>query len=160
MSIYEKLWAWPENVKDIITQAGDYLQYILPIAFITYQACFGTHDVSIKFILALGTALALMSLIKGLFNNDRPREVGTDDNPDLDFDWSPREGNSFVSGHSTAAMTSALAFFHINVYVGIATVLLAIFVGFSRIVAKAHWIRDVVCAFILSLIVSYAYYFL
>lgn len=160
MSIYEKVWAWPEEIKDLIAKTGDYLQYILPIVFITYQACFGQHNVSINFVLSLATALALMSLIKGLFNNDRPREVGTDDNPDLDFDWSPREGNSFVSGHSTAAMTSALAYFCINAYAGSIAVLLAIFVGFSRIVAKAHWIRDVVCAFILSLIVFYLYFFL
>lgn len=160
MSIYEKVWAWPEEIKDLIAKAGDYLQYILPIVFITYQACFGQHNVSINFVLSLATALALMSLIKGLFNNDRPREIEGDDNPDLDFDWSPKEGNSFVSGHSTAAMTSALAYFCINAYAGSIAVLLAIFVGFSRIVAKAHWIRDVVCAFILSLIVFYLYFFL
>lgn len=159
MSIYEKLWAWPENVRETITEAGDILQYILPIFFIAYQACFGTHLVSIVFVLSLGTALILMSLIKAIFNNARPRELNTDDNPDLDLDWSPTEGNSFVSGHSTAAMTSALAYFYINEYFGAVAVLLAVFVGFSRIVAKAHWLRDVLCAFALSAAIVLLYYY-
>lgn len=162
MSIYEKLWSISEDIKEDIQDTGDYLQYALPIFFISYQACFGTNHVSQIFAVSLAVALLLMTLIKGLFNNPRPREVNTDDNPDLDLDWSPDEGNSFVSGHSTAAMCGGIWMFQINWLFGVLGVILALFVGFSRIVVKAHWLRDVLIAYLL-VIINYAicvFYFL
>lgn len=151
MSVYEKLWALPESVKAVIKDWGDYLQYILPILTLVLSIFFMSHHFLWVYVGYFAVSMAVMMLAKALFDNDRPREVedseDPDDNPDLDLDWSPDEGNSFFSGHSSSAMSGAIPAIWINPWLGAFMVVLACFVGFSRIVAKAHWIRDVVCAF-------------
>ena len=151
MSIYEKLWALPENVKDVIQDWGDYLQYILPILTLVLSIFFMSHHFLWVYVGYFAVSMAVMMLSKAIFNNPRPREVedfeDPDDNPDVDLDWSPDEGNSLMSGHSAAAMSGAIPAIWINPWLGAFMVVLACFVGFSRIVAKAHWIRDVVCAY-------------
>lgn len=150
MSIYEKLWALPIDLKEKITKAGDYLQKIIPITTLLVALVFMPHHFVWVYVGYFAVVMALMSLLKAMFNNPRPREVGTDDNPDLDLDWSPDEGNTFVSGHSSAGFGGALPAFWINPWLGAVLFVLACFVGFSRVVAKAHWIRDVVGAFVLA----------
>lgn len=154
MSIYEKLWALPESVKDVIKDWGDYLQYILPILTLVLSIFFMSNHFLWVYVGFFAVSMAVMMLSKAIFNNPRPREVeeseDPDDNPDVDLDWSPDEGNSLMSGHSASAMSGAIPAIWINPWLGAAMVVLACFVGFSRIVAKAHWIRDVVTAFVSS----------
>lgn len=154
MSIYEKLWALPESVKDVIKDWGDYLQYILPILTLVLSIFFMSHHFLWVYVGYFAVSMAVMMLSKAIFNNPRPREVeeseDPDDNPDVDLDWSPDEGNSLMSGHSASAMSGAIPAIWINPWLGAVMVVLACFVGFSRIVAKAHWIRDVVTAFVSS----------
>ena len=166
MSIYEKLWALPENVKDVIQDLGDYLQYGLPILTLVLSLFFMPHHFLWVYVGYFAVSMAVMMLAKALFNNDRPREVedseDPDDNPDLDLDWSPDAGNSVYSGHTSAAVCGAYPAFYIDPWLGGVMIILACFVGFSRIVAKAHWIRDVVLAFVVNLIlwVGVVYFFL
>lgn len=151
MSIYEKLWAIPEETRDVIKDCGDYLQYILPITTLVLSYFFMDHHFLYVYVGYFAVCMALMMLSKAIFNNPRPREVedseDPDDNPDLDLDWSPDAGNSFFSGHSCSAMAGAIPALWINPWLGAVMVVLAVFVGFSRIVAKAHWLRDVLVAF-------------
>ena len=153
MSIYDKLWSIKDSVKEDLTALGDNLRFALPVAFIVTQACFGDHNTSRVFCIALVIALALMSLLKGLFNSPRPRETTDNEAPELELDWSPDEGNSFVSGHTTSAMLGGLFFFEFGVIYGIIGVVLGALTGLSRVVSKAHWIRDVVGASVLELII-------
>lgn len=147
--LYLKIWSWPEDIKEKIGDIGDWLQYLLPISFLVYCLfAFGLHGLTIYFVGYFVCCVATSSLIKALFNNLRPREW--DDisktpqiSPDMDFDWSPTEGNSFCSGHTTASFAGALPWFLIEPVVGVVGVFLACFVGFSRMVVKAHWLRDV-----------------
>ena len=156
MSIYEKLWALPEATRDVIQNCGDYLQYILPITTLVLSYFFMDHHFLYVYIGYFVVCMAIMMLSKAIFNNPRPREVedseDPDDNPDVDLDWSPDEGNSLMSGHSAAAMSGAIPALWINPWLGAVMVVLAVFVGFSRIVAKAHWIRDVLVAFVTAIV--------
>lgn len=156
MSIYEKLWALPEATRDVIRECGDYLQYILPITTLVLSYFFMDHHFLYVYIGYFVVCMAIMMLSKAIFNNPRPREVedseDPDDNPDLDLDWSPDEGNSAYSGHSSSAVCGAYPAFCIDPWLGSVMIILVCFVGFSRIVAKAHWIRDVVLAFVVNLI--------
>lgn len=166
--IYNKLWSINQETKNKLKEAGDLLRYLTSIIFITYSACFLDNHTSRIFVISLGIALLLMEAIKWIFNNPRPREWDDNpnndptDNPDLDLDWSPKEGNSFISGHVTGAMYGGLWWFIAGWEWGILGVLLGVVTAISRIVVKAHWIRDVVCASVLSLIVFLVstYYFL
>lgn len=152
MNIYEKLWSMSEDIKDDIKSLGDYLQYATPMIFIIYEACFGSHNTSRIFCITFVISLIIMSVLKALFNNPRPREVETSDNPDLDLDWSPRDGNSFPSGHTMSAMVGGVFWFEIDPYVGILGIGLGLFTGLSRVIAKAHWFRDVLTSTLIACI--------
>lgn len=149
-SFYNKLWSIKESIKDDIKSVGDYLQYITPMVFIIYSACFLDNHVSRVFVCAFAAAMIIMSLLKALFNAPRPRETQGTDNPDLDLDWSPDEGNSFVSGHTASSLMGGIFWFQINEWMGLLGIALGLFTGLSRIIAKAHWLRDVIGAIILD----------
>lgn len=153
MNVYDKLWSIKDSIKADLTSLGDDLRIYLPVAFITYEACFGDHHTAKVFVIALAIALALMSLLKALFNSPRPREITSNEAPELDLDWSPDEGNSFVSGHTTSAMLGGIFFFEGGILLGIIGLLLGIVTGLSRVVSKAHWIRDVLGASALSIVI-------
>lgn len=162
--LYLKIWSWPEDIKEKIGDVGDWLQYLLPISFLVYCLfAFGLHGLTIYFVGYFVCCVATSSLIKALFNNLRPREW--DDisktpqiSPDMDFDWSPTTANSFVSGHQAASFTAVYPWMLVNPYIGCVALLLACFVGFSRMVVKAHWLRDVVGAIALDTIIAVLFY--
>lgn len=104
------------------------------------------------FVVTFVIAMIIMSLCKALFNAPRPREVEGDDNPDLKLDWTPRDFNSFVSGHTMSAMVGGIFWFQIDPWLGVVGVALAVITGLSRIIAKAHWLRDVVGSTIVATI--------
>lgn len=157
--MYLKMWSWPDNIKTKIGDWGDTFQYFLPISFAIYALAFIGWQ---GFLVFLGYFLACVgtsTLLKGLFNNVRPREwkEHTDHpeiSPDMDFDWSPKEGNSFCSGHTMASFAGALPWLLVNPWVGAVAILLACFVGFSRMVVMAHWLRDV----LMSIVFAVAYF--
>lgn len=141
--VYNKLWNMKESIKNDIVSLGDYIQYLTPIGFIIYSACYLDNHTSRVFVISFTIALLIMTLLKGLFNNPRPREVEGSDNPTLNLEWSPDEGNSFPSGHTMSAMMGAMFWFQINDFVGFIGICLGLICAVSRIVAKAHWLRDV-----------------
>lgn len=147
---YKTLWNIPENYRKIIQKSGDILQIIIPLSLLISLIYLHYYHVAIIYAVAFAIAMLLQVLIKSLFNNPRPRDVVGTDNPDLDLDWSPDEGNSFCSGHTLSAMTGAFFWFYISTICGVIALILAIFVAFSRIVARAHWLRDVFTSTVIS----------
>lgn len=156
---YNTLWNIPEKYKKIIQKSGDVLQIIIPLSLLITLICLHYYHTAMIYAMAFAIAMLLQVLIKSLFNNSRPRDTTTTDNPDLNLDWSPNEGNSFCSGHTLAAMTGAFFWFFISPICGIIALIFAILVAFSRIVARAHWLRDVctstAISFLLFLIAVY-----
>jgi hypothetical protein len=49
-----------------------------------------------------------------------------------------------------ASFAGALPWLLVNPWIGALAILLACFVGFSRIVVMAHWLRDVLMSIVLS----------
>lgn len=161
-NFYTKLWNLKESTIDKITELGDKLQIAIPVMTL-YLGMIANDFKFIKvFAVAFGIAIFISMLAKALFNNVRPRETTGTSNPDLKLDWSIKEGNSFISGHTIAACTGGVFWFWFDPWLGCIGLLLGLITGFSRIVARAHWLRDVLTAVIISIIiylVSY-YYFL
>lgn len=149
MSIYTHLWNIEESIKEDLGDLGDKLRFFVPIAFIVYSACFLDQHISRVFVVTFAISMIIMSLMKGIFNELRPRQ-DIDDDPHLSLDWSPDEGNSFPSGHAMSAMVGGVFWFEIHWIVGIIGVALGAITCFSRVVVKAHWIRDVLTSSIIA----------
>ncbi len=147
---YKKLWSIKESIKEDIRSLGDKIQFITPLVFITYSACYLTNHISKVFVASFLVAIIIMSLTKAMFNAPRPYEVDGTKNPELDLDWSLREGNSFVSGHTTSALIGGIFWFQINDFMGFVGVMLGLITGVTRIVAKEHWLRDIIGAAVIS----------
>jgi membrane-associated phospholipid phosphatase len=52
--------------------------------------------------------------------------------------------------HTMASFAGALPWLLVNPWIGALAILLACFVGFSRMVVMAHWLRDVLMSIVLS----------
>lgn len=156
---YKKLWNIKESVKKDIKKLGDYMQFITPVVFLVYIACFGDTTLGRAFCVAYIAGTIIQVLLKALFNNPRPREVDGTCNPNLDLDWSVNEGDSFPSGHTMSAMVGGVFWFEISWWMGIIGVILGLVTGLSRIIAKAHWLRDVLTSSVVAVILYVAAYY-
>jgi membrane-associated phospholipid phosphatase len=98
-----------------------------------------------------------------IFNNIRPSEDESNTKaPAMDLDWSPSEGNSFPSGHTMAAVCGGVFWFEISFYMGVLGLFLGLLTGASRVIAKKHWLRDVLTStsVSISLYLMATYFFL
>lgn len=150
--IYRKLWGINNGIKEDLKQWGDNLQFITPITVLIYGAFAGELKLLQIFILYYCLCAVTQVLLKWLFNNPRPREIDSDENPVLNFDWSVRKGNSFPSGHTMSAFSGGIFWFNIHSIMGWIGIILGITTAVSRLVVKAHWIRDVVTSAIIAVI--------
>lgn len=142
--LYEYLWSWPEKVKEKIRKIGDFLQIGVPFAWFVYVIAIGSWNLLAVSAATFVVSLGLYLLLNAIFNNTRPKETPElTSPPDMDVDWSPTIGNSFPSGHTMGAFAGGIWWFQMNPILGILGVALGVFTGFSRVVAKAHWVRDV-----------------
>ena len=164
MSIYEKIWSLKETWFGLkLRELGDYIQIGCPAFFLVWSACFGTNELSRVFILTFLTAMGIYLLLNGLFNNIRPSEDESNTKaPAMDLDWSPSEGNSFPSGHTMAAVCGGVFWFEISFYMGVLGLFLGLLTGASRVIAKKHWLRDVLTStsVSISLYLMATYFFL
>lgn len=148
--VYTFLWSLDDDFKSKLKSVGDQLQVWIPALFLAHSACAESNEASKTYIIVFLALMLVVQLTKGIFNNPRPRETEGAENPSLDLDWSPSEGNSFVSGHTAAAFGGAFFYFNITWWAGVIALLLASVVGLSRIVVKAHWLRDVLTSVALA----------
>jgi membrane-associated phospholipid phosphatase len=147
---YNKCWNISDNIKETIREIGDHLQIATPIGFLIYTAWTGQSHLAKVFTLTwLGCAIVQITL-KALFNNPRPSEIEGTINPPLDLDWSIQSGNSFVSGHTTCAISGGIFWLEISFGWGLVGIILSEFVGMSRIISKNHWLRDVIGANVIA----------
>ena len=141
--VYRKLWGIKDSVKADLRKVGDHLQFITPIFVIVYGIMSGDiRLLQVFFYYYLGCTV-IHVLLKWLFNNPRPSEIDTDINPQLQFQWSVNKGDSFPSGHTMSAVSGGVFWFNICPYLGVIGIILGIFTAFTRIVVRAHWLRDV-----------------
>ena len=87
------------------------------------------------------SSFLIVTLIRKLYN--RPR-------PCMTFNIEPlvghKTGESFPSRHTVSAL-------NINIHLGIIALIIACIVGLSRIICAVHFISDVLCGFLIALII-------
>ena len=150
--IYRVLWGVSDGVKSDLRKIGDNLQFITPIGVLLYGAFTGELKLLQVFILYYLGCTVIQVFLKWLVNNPRPNEIDTTVNPALTLDWSVNKGDSFPSGHTMSAVSGGIFWFNICGYMGILGLVLGVFTAFTRLVVKAHWMRDVVTSGIIAII--------
>lgn len=125
-----------------IQQAGDYAQLIVPAAGFAGSLIIGDLGGALQFAAGCATTAGVTTILKQGIDSKRPN--GGD--------------HSFPSGHTAFAFQGAA--FILRRYgwkLGILALLLACFVGYSRIEAKKHWPRDVLVGAVIGIASSYAF---
>ena len=113
-----------------IERAGDILQIALPITALSSTYVLKDKDSRIEFWKSYLSSISLTYLLKYTINKKRP-------NGDC--------CESFPSGHTTAAFSGAMFFQKkYGFKYGIPSLLLASFVGYSRVYAQKHYWEDVI----------------
>ena len=90
------------------------------------------------------SSFLIVTLIRKLYN--RPR-------PCMTFNVGHKTGESFPSRHTVSAFAIAFALLNINIHLGIIALIIACIVGLSRIICAVHFISDVLCGFLIALII-------
>ncbi len=106
-------------------------------------------DELVRFLAVPAATLAVVSLIRYLFNRPRPYEKWKNAAPLL---RSHRRGNSFPSRHAASALVLALAGFTVSPIMGSILLVLALGVGISRVIAGLHFVGDVVAGYLIALL--------
>lgn len=156
--IYSKLWNVKESLIKDLREAGDYLQFLTPLVVLLYTAWMGEMVLGRVFITYYLICTIIQVVLKSLFNNPRPNEAGTSENPPLRLEWSVNRGDSFPSGHTMSAMSGGIFWTNIAMwqpYIGWIGIVLGIITAISRVASKAHWLRDVIFSAVLSILLWY-----
>lgn len=96
------------------------------------------------------TVLITEFLVKPLFMRERPYML----NPEHVLLVPEPFGSSFPSGHTSTSFASAIQLFGVNKKSGIAALLLAALIAFSRLYLYVHFFTDVLCGAILGTILG------
>ncbi len=122
-------WRWR------IRRTGDHLQIIVPVITLLV-ILWGATDLLVPFLLSWLLNTLLTHGIKYLTNRRRPM-------------GGPR---SFPSGHTASAVHgAAFMFVHVSPVLALPLVLAAVFVGLSRVLARKHFVGDVVMGAVLGI---------
>jgi membrane-associated phospholipid phosphatase len=155
---YRIMWGLRKtSVGSFLAKVGEHSQTLTPVAFFTYSACrLGSHVTKV-FVISYVVCGVIQISLKKIFNNPRPNEVEGTVNPPLKLEWT-NEGESFPSGHTMSAMAGGVFWFQMQyIYgypvMGIIGVLLGVLTGLSRIISRAHWLRDVVASWVTAVMV-------
>lgn len=123
-----------------IKKSGDMGQFVVPIIAAIIPLMKQDHHALLEYASSWSATMGATYILKPLINTPRPISGGM----------------SFPSGHTAAAMGGA-AFLqmHYGPYWGIPAYLAAGYVGFSRVYAQKHWVRDVVGATVIAMAANY-----
>ena len=162
---YQTAWNLSESFTNTFGNLGDKLQIVLPLVPLVYFL--GEHVLFLLFgicplglvhvvtyVITYGICMLICVVLKFLFNAKRPNKAiseGNDGvNPDLPLDPGIETNKSFCSGHTMSAVCGGLFCFFmtfglapLGYILGLAGWTLGVLTGFSRIVKRAHWTRDV-----------------
>lgn len=109
-----------------------------------------------KVVLVPLCVLLFVSILRKLLNKKRPYEVyGI---PSV-FNKQTK-GESMPSRHTASAFIIAMTFLYINFNLGITALSMATLIALSRVLAGAHFIRDVLVGMTISILVGIVFLFL
>lgn len=100
----------------------------------------------------VATVIISEFIIKPLFLRERPYML----NPDFVLLIPEPSGTSFPSSHTSTSFASALQFFGINRKAGIAAMIFAAVVAFTRLYLYVHFPTDILGGIILGIIMGFA----
>lgn len=104
----------------------------------------------IRVIIVPAVTFAGVSIFRKVYDAPRPYEVcGV--KPLIPKD---KKGQSFPSRHTVSAFAIAMACLYVNVWLGVVTLFLAVVVAATRVIARVHFVRDVVAGTAISVIVG------
>lgn len=130
--------------KDAVKKLGDVLTVALPVAAIPVIWSLSGWKALIVFAVVYGLGNLIVQVLKGIFDEPRPRET-VGDHVIWVHGYSHSDGDSLASGHAVSAALPAYfcLFFVAPWWVFIPFTLLAWTCGWCRIYIKAHWFLDV-----------------
>lgn len=140
------------KLKKIIILICHYCPYI---PFVLYP-CILIYLFMTKNILFIPTiikplsAFLIVTIFRKIINRPRPYE-SMDIEPLLEH----KKGESFPSRHTVSAFIIALVCFPIHIYLGILTLMIAIIISLSRILAGVHYISDVIVSILIAFTIYY-----
>lgn len=95
------------------------------------------------------SSFLIVTIIRKLYNRPRPC-VTFNIEPLVDH----KTDESFPSRHTVSAFAIAFALLNISTPLGIIALIIACFVGLSRIICGVHFISDVLCGLLIALIIA------
>lgn len=96
-------------------------------------------------------AFLVVTVFRKIVNRPRPYEA-----MNIEPLIGHKHGESFPSRHTVSAVIIALVCFHVNIYLGIFTLIMAMIMSVCRILAGVHFISDV----FVSVIIATLFYFI
>ncbi len=107
-----------------------------------------THDTYfIEALLRPLLAFLFVTIFRHIINRPRPYDA-----MNIQPLKGHKHGQSFPSRHTLSAFVIALTCLHVNLYLGIFTLIVACIIAFTRILAGIHYISDVVVAIIIAIV--------
>lgn len=134
----------PSSITQRMERTGDVLQYLLPLASLVAVAIVGDSLLARAWIYAV---LCQVIIIEGLKITINYTTLGIRPNGDI---------NSFPSRYVAGSFFGATFITMVwGIWWGIIPLLLATFVGYTRVISHNHWIRDTVASAIISTMCTY-----
>ncbi|MFS0788333.1 undecaprenyl-diphosphatase [Shouchella sp. 1P09AA] len=141
-----------EFLDTLMVWSSEYVTIALAIAVVTFMILgFRSRNAlrtAFFTIVATGISMGIGYLIKGLTYRPRPFLEH-----DVNLIIAHNTASSFPSNHTLAAFTIALSIFLFHKKVGTVLLVLATFIGFSRIFLGHHYPSDVLGGFVIALVV-------
>lgn len=142
MQIHQQLDYASNSSRGVIERMGDHIQAFIPLAGLTGAAIIGDINGMLQFAAGCAVNAGITFGLKEAIHAKRPNGGS----------------HSFPSGHTSFAFQGAA--FITRRYgwkFGIFAMLLACFVGYSRVEANKHWPRDVLAGAVIGIASSYAF---
>lgn len=104
-----------------------------------------------KLIIVPGTTFVVITILRLALDARRPYEI-YDIKPIID---KKKKRQSMPSRHVLSATLISMCAFYMNIYLGIALIILTVIMAITRVLAGVHFIKDVVIAIIIGILSSY-----
>ncbi|MFB4213452.1 undecaprenyl-diphosphatase [Shouchella sp. JSM 1781072] len=141
-----------EFLDTLMVWSSEYVTIILALAVVVFMILGFKSRTSLRTalftVISIGLSMGIGYLIKGLTYRPRPFLEH-----DVNLIIAHNTASSFPSNHTLAAFTIALSIFLFHKKVGTVLLVLATFIGFSRIFLGHHYPLDVLGGFVIALLV-------
>lgn len=124
----------------IIHKYASYPVFVLYPFLLIYMIWNKRAAESVKIFVIPAVTFIAVTLLRLVINRARPYEV-LEINPLIKKN---KSGQSFPSRHAASVFIIAIAFLYVNIYAGIALLILGVLMCVSRVLAGVHFVSDVV----------------